>query len=50
MDGYLFVKRFSALQKRVRAEFASSRLVYKEKKDALMAQCKVELFPKSLGR
>ena len=50
VDGYLFVKRFSALQKKVRADFTSSRLVYKEKKDALMAKCKVELFPKFLGR
>mmetsp|Transcript_10431 Transcript_10431/g.15716 ORF Transcript_10431/g.15716 Transcript_10431/m.15716 type:complete len:420 (+) Transcript_10431:662-1921(+) len=50
VDGYLFLKRFSALHKTVRAEYLHAQLAHKARKDAQMARSAVELGPKTLGR
>lgn len=50
VDGYLFLKRFTALQKQVRKDYIQAQLAHKARKDALMAISRVDLYPKSLGR
>lgn len=50
VDGYLFLKRFSALAQTVRAEYLHAQSDHKARKDAQMALAVVELGPKMLGR